>query len=1723
MLKVLKNRLPLYLAGLFLVFWAVFAVSCSNWVLGMGDPVDLEAPEIFLDRVELPGDNGDVEIIESANITIVIGFHGAILHGRARDNVLVKQIIMTGDGKEWIAIPKIKSAGGWQEWSIRLDDEEDASTYLTNGEVVLDISAEDSSVPPNIGPNSARQVTLLVDTAPPVFKDVKVERQPGLQVDLLDSPTLRRLVEEDEFQSIDYFQNERFAIRATISHDYSLDSITLNFIDLDDANKTPLFPAGLAPNPGSSLYTPVWEITAAMLENINAKYKTGPRYIGVTMTAKAEAGHSGDYPDEMINYLRSFCWWPESDHPRIVVAKAKDDVIDIGKGEMIPVRTFDDDNLNTMRIAILTKAQWTNLAGLTDEDKIQSPEIQWKEWLGGRAANIGIRNAVVSGDVNNERGEYRMAVISRDGKDYTGAEVERRKVYIVNVREDGIPVISITSHRENQIPNLRPSGINFTLEGNITNLDKVSVFRMAWISATLDSTEQDRLGREILSDPTKTDAKVTVWEPKLKLEAPTEIGTKTYQRQSFTQTFDISGSFKVNGATETQQPMFFMFYTESGENKVFQTLRLMPHTNPPVIDIVNHDPTNMDVFSQGDDIHFIITVTSPDGLLINDDGVQMHSSDRDDPVTLTKTGYWEGRRSHDAMGSYLYIITAVDALGNSSQLELYVVVSSLPVLERVTSPHNAGTIFSGQDTITINAEFNRAVATLNTHDGKAIPKIELEGFINPDGSPDTKKRYAVFVDKRGTDIMGHSETKLSSTVISFTYEVQPNDRTGPDGLKATRITMEGDVLGEDGKPQFTHISAEGFYEKPDYPLTDPSITLPATRFLEVDGVAPRVVNMTFHGTEGSGRDAEGKRWYRAGEELEIKVTTDKRVMVLGTVELKLSGLVSIDPNVEEGVGTFNPNHYARFQKMDGDYTMVFSYKIYDQDKAEPLILNPKLCFEEVDMALITDKGIGVIGGNNLEVDYKDFNNDPAPNPLGLVPIYIDAVPPPSLFISVTGTTAPPATPTHTMSFRITGEMENLDSVAPIERYSPNNTQSFVQYSVNNGLNWLPGTDDVPVSLGSPYEFTIVSGTGLNTYNVIARQTDRAGNVSEPVDPYTFTMGSQSELLSIVCENGNGAYPTGSNIRFKITFSGRVMYNSTNNPLFGSASITIYGGGANNTGDTVVPISVTTGSEFALNAVYTVPEGITMNPVQISAINLTGVRKQDTTPFDMDDTPLQTRIASAIAAFNGTPGVFTRPNLKVMSVRPRITAIGQAGQTLVAPGTSFIVTPTANNSEISLRFSHEVWAQRGRIKVKPYGDWRIPPVLSSSEYTAVESALSGVTIPGTNPPQGYYKATTHGLRIATAADIRATGDIGYSGVPGTDTYYVPDTSTKYVLDFNTGIEDGTAVANLRNAFNAANYMVQDYEVVASQVTGASGTTDVRIRLDRLADGRQWVIEIDEGAFRDEAGNNSVGSNTNWFWSQTTAVPVIRVNRISNNRATSNSSGTYAENVQYRIDCETPDASIVYGTSLMPTPSVSIVATINTSMTQTSTFSPSTFDGPQNSMSRDITTGTLQGMAANTSYTGTTTIGDTSLYTARKDYIAARATHGILSASGRGYEGAFKTVIVFRDVGIPENNGWQYIKFEGSNTQNGPVTIDGFPLSNNKMDGSESKFAYRNPNTQDHIWVTWEIVANFWHVGMVINDNSPTAALATNGWDYFGDYQNHSFRKYGNWGMRVGRHN
>ena len=251
LLKSWKNPAVLTL-GILILFSLL--TTCTN-VIGFGDPIDFQPPELKLD----PGPNPRYITLDYT------------LTGMARDNVAVARVICidTATGKQIGNAFFTGTRNGWTLWSMKLN----LSGYNGGDQIAAQVIAEDRVG--NKGDTAMAMINFIVDLRPPLFNEVAIHRSEGVTMELLPYNELKYLessnADADRFaknqQFVNYYQNGSFWIRARVSeaesHIKKLEMVLYDSEHLDEPLLTKVLDEYSLDSEGNdvNLYAPEWIIT----------------------------------------------------------------------------------------------------------------------------------------------------------------------------------------------------------------------------------------------------------------------------------------------------------------------------------------------------------------------------------------------------------------------------------------------------------------------------------------------------------------------------------------------------------------------------------------------------------------------------------------------------------------------------------------------------------------------------------------------------------------------------------------------------------------------------------------------------------------------------------------------------------------------------------------------------------------------------------------------------------------------------------------------------------------------------------------------------------------------------------------------------------------------------------------------------------------------------------------------------------------------------------------------------------------------------------------------------------------------------------------------------------------------------------------------------------------------------------------------------------------------
>lgn len=645
------------------------------------------------------------------------------------------------------------------------------------------------------------------------------------------------------------------------------------------------------------------------------------------------------------------------------------------------------------------------------------------------------------------------------------------------------------------------------------------------------------------------------------------------------------------------------------------------------------------------------------------------------------------------------------------------------------------------------------------------------------------------------------------------------------------------------------------------------------------------------------------------------------------------------------------------------------------------------------------------------------------------------------FADITIDTTPPAAPTivegNNWASVVTAAGGTSFTLSGIE------ADATAEYATN-GENWKTYTTGSRIPL-----------TSNGTYNVRARQTDRAGNQSPEANAGDVKIDIGSLLTNITATTYSGSYKAGSKITGTINFRKAVGIGS-------GAKVTLnIKNGATNTKEVPIENAGTAAASYTFT--YTVVEGDSV----ASADGLLDVTNWSFSEVTVDSTPVSLRFADAVGE-----GKRLKDNrqIRILTGRPTVEKVSFSGED--------------ENAVLTVTFDRNITKVGGNITfTHDKTSFRVPAVVSVSEFGSVPSSV-----------QKYYSKGVNGAKL--------------SGNTLTS-----DTTTKYILDYNKNITD----TDLRDAFTGENNHIKEIPVVAGVVTAANNTLTVKLgsTYKLPVKGAEYTLTIQEGAVTDEVGNKNV-VYTHELTAEGVEAPTIRIKKdgytITDKGSTLNANVTLPETASMRIDCRTPGATISYSKNEVSNNTFVIDDvkrhnTISASPTVSGTYiSYSAGDVPLGSAAGNnytALTGIKIAIAAKATKDGKTST--TAYEYAARTVLKFKITENY---GQRGNNGMKYGVLGYEDItsvskDIHYESGVQYMSFlqiwvHGGDAPSGGNTLSTFPLSwgdstkYKLMKHYSNSRGYKNNNEYDDVywtgewaWCTWDLSAPAYH-GFVAGD-------------------------------------
>ncbi|MCL2186118.1 MAG: Ig-like domain-containing protein [Treponema sp.] len=660
----------------------------------------------------------------------------------------------------------------------------------------------------------------------------------------------------------------------------------------------------------------------------------------------------------------------------------------------------------------------------------------------------------------------------------------------------------------------------------------------------------------------------------------------------------------------------------------------------------------------------------------------------------------------------------------------------------------------------------------------------------------------------------------------------------------------------------------------------------------------------------------------------------------------------------------------------------------------------------------------------------------------------------------------------------------------------------LEYSINNGQSWVKAGNitNTPVEL-----------TQIGQYNVIARQYDRAGNVSANSNAVSFTWDPGEIITGINSSNPNGTY---TNAAGRNTLDITVSFR---NEFFIAPGATLtLNVQRDGTNLSLSPATAPSAKVKELTFRYTiqdgdaVPNGANLDVISINNLVLwdgtavgNGVRLNDTsTPATTINHLTASQHLTGNKQFKIETGTLSFESIEFITDNSAGSGYDNESNS------NFHGIRTDDGSywtTLVLHFNHNISKGDGMITItQNAANYRLPTVLTETQYNRFRSIAGFDT---------YYQKGTNGYINGIGSDTSTKYVMRYEYNPDsavTAAWFDPaalDTTQTLGPDKDTLIP-----STFHTAFRTAESI--QVSVNAQAVTIDGRTLKIRLMGSNAPQvpGASYTVKYPAGLVQDALDNSSLAEEHTNVHLRGAAKPFVRIRKMQDTIAVTTVNGgagngnaprlvaTQPMYAYVRMDSRTPGAVIRYGTDTKVT-NVNVNTSANNSNNWSTGGTPN--DAPDAANDPGIPAPTVPaGITAGTAYPADAGNDRHQIRIGNADYqgyqwrIIARAfVTGSNAASSSGSdEMAYRTVLTYQlrnagnEISATSGGGTNLeagdqVWIRGGDAI-GASNIPGFPLTWddnwNNLSGRRAGIRLMSKtNTTSSLnnsvwqWVTWEI--------------------------------------------------
>lgn len=1084
---------------IFSIFTLVILSSCQ---IGLGEAIDLQAPEIFLtshkdndyvgQTFRLAGYATDNEKVKS----ITIDFDEANIHYKWENSTWQKKTSYI----DWTALTADECActvnNTTVTWEVTVNTTE-AKVGMQSSTYSYSIVAQDQIG--NSGKTSKIEGSLVVDqntpdiklNSPALFSTNKDIEEKIKSFTLKDGSVLSQLfngtlVFEGRQDSAAAFKEFRLELDDGTVDSNSVDSYNfdkpINSVTTENISnaypfgrKTLYYSKTLKVGQDGIQDLRTWTVSIKPEDWISSDLtalQTGPHKIRLVATS---VSNSDAWQRKILGY---FIWWPEADYPWITLYSGRDLLAEASSDQTYPsAKIFgvvqDDDGIESLSYSL---------------EKQNAEDGSWSSIKSNETLPLTEKNAKNSQfniEAPTESAIYKLSVYV---KDIYGKTDSVDKYY--NVLDVQPPKISLTSPTESTTV-FSAGGKAIKFEGTISDDARIKSIKIVHLKPAATNPLENKLK---FINPAEPDWKKTSDSDGnliFDVEIPEENYDPTTKIYSYevNKSLDLFDDLKIGPYKPLITQDFVILAVDESDGATTLPISVIGDSESPKLTIDSitlKDGDSSQIYNVIDGIIKLPVVKPTTVATIN-------GTWSDNSIT-----HWNDiSKINDIKFEWLDAKNFVDFKKTDDTWEVTVNQGSVPKLDgaiTATLKDYANNIATISQTVTVEkAEIGLDRITCDSEDGsynagkELIINLEFTKSAKLIIDDENKKPYLVLNNGAQADYCGKAEDISSGTSRhQFKYTVNEADKN-ISKLDVSSINSNG-CRWVDAN---TNVGFEIQQSEIDT-LVSNNKTL-KQRNIIIDTKKPFVNGVTCISSEG---------YYKAGKELVFKIEFNEDVNVTNADNVKLI----FDTNV-------TMDHVKTVKS--GSKTLLSTYKVNSGNGA---------------------LSITGISANDSEVE--DYAGNPGNYNYGKIS-----------FSNVEIDTIQPQKPTISCFDNNKVLIDNnavlIDDNASVSVTIKGEDKASISYSIDNGATW------------NVYNSITLSNNGV--YKITAKQTDIAGNESSDSDVQTVTIDKGALIKKISATTLNGTYKAGDVINGYIEFRGPVTlsnFNITLNVKNGDTSKTI---------------------------------------------------------------------------------------------------------------------------------------------------------------------------------------------------------------------------------------------------------------------------------------------------------------------------------------------------------------------------------------------------------------------------------------------------------------------------------------------------------------------------------------------------------------------------------------